>query len=468
MSNIIIMNILIKNGKLVSEDKIEVKEILIADDKIKELKNSFSNSELPSDLKIIDAEGKYVMPGLIDAHTHYNLVSRGTVTADKFYEGSVLAAFGGVTTIIDFSDHISGKKIAEGAIYRNSEASAEMAIDWALHQTITKVDGEIYKELEALKNMGVSTVKIFTTYKSAGYYIEKEPAKKIFEACRDLGIMVSIHAEDDDIIEDNSKQLQDKPYPPELLPVIRSVEAEYKAIKDYGEIAGSLDMPIYIVHLSSSRGLDAIRELRADGVNVVVETTPHYLTITNDFLKKEGAQKYLMTPPLREASDNEALWGGVAAGDISIIATDHCTFTLEQKFQSNDCRTIFPGVPGTEEMLQIVNTDGVEKGLFDITRLVSLLSIEPAKAFGLFPEKGSLEPGTDADILIFDPRAESVLSNDNCHTAAGYTPYDGIKVKGKAETVILRGEIILKDGKFLGQRGNGKFLKAGMPGAYKQ
>ncbi len=462
------MNILIKNGKLVTEDKIEDKEILIVDDKIKDLKASFSKSELPSELKIIDVEGKYVMPGLIDAHTHYNLVSRGTVAADKFYEGSVLAAFGGVTTVIDFSDHLPSKEISEGTLYRNSEATGEMAIDWAQHQVITRVDGDVYKELENLKKLGVTAVKIFTTYKSAGYFIEKEPVKEIFKACKKLCLLVTIHAEDDDIIEENSKQIEDKPYPPELLPVVRSSEAEYKAIKDYGEIAGSLDMPIYIVHLSSSRGLDAVKESKANGVNVIVETTPHYLTITNDFLNKEGAQKYLMTPPLREAEDNEALWGGVVSGDISIIATDHCTFTLEQKFQSNDCRTIFPGVPGTEEMLQIVNTDGVEKGLFDITRLVSLLSSEPAKAFGLYPEKGSLEPGTDADILIFDPKAESVLSNDTCHTAAGYTPYDGMKVKGRAETVILRGEIILDDGECLGKRGNGKFLPAGLPGAYKK
>ena len=462
------MNILIKNGRLVSAEKVEKKEILIEGDKIKSVKDKFVSSELPSNLEIIDANGKYVMPGLIDAHTHYSLVSRGTVAADKFYEGSVLAAFGGVTTVIDFADHLPSKEIAEGTLFRNSEANGEMAIDWAQHQVVTRVDGDIVKELEELKDHGVTAVKIFTTYKSAGYFIEKESVKKVFEACRELGILVTIHAEDDDIIEENSKQVQDKPYPPELLPIIRSSEAEYKAIKDYGEIAGSLDMPIYIVHLSSSRGLDAVRELKANGVNVVVETTPHYLTITNDFLKKEGAQKFLMTPPLRESSDNEALWGGVVSGDISIIATDHCTFNLEQKFQSNDCRTIFPGVPGTEEMLQIVNTDGVEKGLFDITKLVSLLSSEPAKAFGLFPGKGSLEPGTDADILIFDPKAESVLRNDTCHTAAGYTPYDGMKVKGKAEIVILRGKIILQDGKFLGKRGNGKFLPAGLPGAYKR
>lgn len=461
------MNILIKNGKLVSADIVEEKEILITGEKIKSVEVKIPESELPSDLKIIDANGSFVMPGLIDAHTHYNLVSRGTVAADKFYEGSVLAAFGGVTTVIDFADHLPLKEIAEGTLARNSDAAGEMAIDWAQHQVITRVDGNVHKELEELKDLGVTAVKIFTTYKSAGYYIEKEPVKKIFQACKKLGLLVTIHAEDDDIIEENSKQVEGKPYPPELLPVIRSSEAEYKAIKDYGEIAGSLDMPIFIVHLSSSRGLDAVRELKASGVNVVVETTPHYLTITNDFLKKKGAQKYLMTPPLREAKDNEALWGGVVSGDISIIATDHCTFTLDQKFQSNDCRTIFPGVPGTEEMLQIVYTDGVEKGLFDITRLVSLLSSESAKAFGLYPLKGSLESGTDADILIFDPKAESVLSNDTCHTAAGYTPYDGMKVKGRAETVILRGEIILNDGEFLGKRGHGKFLPAGLPGAYK-
>ncbi|MCK5197405.1 MAG: dihydropyrimidinase [Spirochaetales bacterium] len=462
------MNILIKNGRLVSAEKIEDKEILIVGDKIKSAKDKFSASELPTNLDIIDARGKYVMPGIIDAHTHYHLVSRGTVTADRFYEGSILASFGGVTTIIDFSDHLPGKKIARGALYRNSEAQGEIAIDWALHQTITRADDDVRKELEELKDSGITTIKIFTTYKSAGYYLGKEPAKKIFEVCRDLGIMVSIHAEDDEIIEENSKQVLDKPYPPELIPVIRSSEAEYKAIKEYGELAGSLEMPIYIVHLSSTRGLDAVRKLKAAGVNVIVETTPHYLTLTNDLLKKDGAQKFLMTPPLRESADNEALWSGVVSGDISIIATDHCSFTEEQKFQSDDCRTIFPGIPGTEEMLQVVNTRGVEKGLFDICRLVSLLSTVPAQAFGLYPEKGSLEPGTDADIVIFNPNVKSVLRNDNRHTAAGYTPYDGMKVQGKAETVILRGEIILDNGEFIGRRGFGKFLKAGLPGAYME
>jgi dihydropyrimidinase len=461
------MNILIKNGRLVSDEGVENKEILIEGDKIKSVKQNISEADLPSPLKVIDASGKYIMPGLIDAHTHYQLVSRGTVAADKFYEGSVLAAYGGVTTVIDFADHLPLKKIAEGSLHRNSEAAGEMAIDWAQHQVITRVDGDIFKELEDLKMLGVTAVKIFTTYKSAGYYIEKEPVKKIFAACKELGLMVTIHAEDDDIIEENSKQIEGKDYPPQLLPVIRSAEAEYKAIKDYGEIAGNLDMPIYIVHLSSSRGLDAVKELKSAGVNVIVETTPHYLTITNNLLKKDGAQKYLMTPPLRETVDNKALWDGVVSGDISIIATDHCTFTLEQKFRSNDCRTIFPGVPGTEEMLQIVHTDGVEKGLFDISRLVSLLSVEPAKAFGLYPEKGSLHEGTDADILIFDPNTEAVLKDENQHSAAGYTAYHGKKVTGRAEILILRGDIILQNGEFCGTRGAGRFLKAGLPGAYK-
>lgn len=237
---------------------------------------------------------------MIDAHTHYQLVSRGTVTADKFYDGSVLAAFGGVTTVIDFSDHLPERRIAEGAYYRNNEASGEMAVDWALHQVITDVGKDTEAELIELKEAGVTAIKIFTTYKNAGYFIEKENVEQLFRICKELDILVTIHAEDDGIIEENLTKLTGDGYPPQLLPLVRPAQAEYRAIMDYGKLAGTFDMPVYIVHLSSGPGLDAVRELKRDGVRVYAETTPHYLLLTDDLLSGENPQKYVMTPPLRK------------------------------------------------------------------------------------------------------------------------------------------------------------------------
>lgn len=460
------MNILITNGTLVTGREEKRNDLLIEGDKIKAAASHFLRDELPADLKIIDASGKYIFPGLIDAHTHYQLVSRGTVTADKFYDGSILAAFGGVTTVIDFSDHLSGKRIVDGAIYRNKEAAGEMAIDWALHQTVTSVSDDIETELRELKNAGVTAVKIFTTYKNAGYFIERSEAQKLFKACKKLDIMVTIHAEDDSVIEKREKELIRDSYPPDLLPLVRPAEAEYRAIMEYGSLAGLLDMPLYIVHLSSGRGLDAVRELKNTGVRIFSETTPTYLLLRDDLLSGEMPQRFVMTPPLRKREDNDALWEGLKSGDIQLVATDHCTFTLEQKLLSNDCRTIYPGIPGTEELLQLVYTNGVKKGLFPVTKLVSLLSTAPAQLFGLYPEKGSLDAGTDADVVIFNPDLETTITNQNRHTKAGYTPYDGMKVSGRVETTILRGHIIVDGGTFTGRRGSGKFLTAGLPGVY--
>ena len=449
---------MIKNGTLVTGEETRKGDILISGEKIKDIKDRFREDEIPSGAEIIDAGGKYVFPGFIDAHTHFQLVSRGTVTADRFYDGSVLAAFGGITTVVDFADHLSGKRIAEGSLARNREASGEMAIDWALHQVVTDVGDDIESEMAELMSAGVRVIKVFTTYKNAGYFIEKEKIKKLFKVCRDLGILVTIHAEDDSIIEIKEKELARNGYPPELLPLVRPAEAEYLAVKEYGEIAHSLDVPLYIVHLSSKKGLEAVRELKMKGVKIFAETTPAYLHLTDELLSGPNPQRFVMTPPLRKKEDNKALWEGLETEDIQLIATDHCTFTFKQKVQSNDCRTIYPGIPGTEELLQLIYTNGVVKGRFTINKLVELLSTAPAKIFGLYPEKGSLEKGTDADMVIFDPDAGAVISNNTRHTKAGYTPYNGMEVKGRVDVTILRGEVIMKEAVFTGGRGSGKFI----------
>ncbi len=453
------MDLLIKGGTVVTPREKSKKDIWIRDEKIYKIAENI-DAEETSFNEVMDAEGKLVFSGIVDAHTHYHLESRGTVTADGFYSGSRAGAFGGVTTAIDFADQLEGESLAAASRKRTRMADAEIVIDYALHQSVYTMHDDIPAELEELKRLGVSTIKIFTTYKREGYFIEEAGLRKLFQACRDLEMMVTVHSEDDDIIEEREREYEGKEHPPSLHPVLRPSESEYRAVKTIGEIARSEGMPIYIVHLSSKRGFDAVKELRADGAKVFVETTPHYLLLTNDLLSRVDGQKYLMTPPLREAADNEALWRGLESGEIETVATDHCSFSPEQKFSSDDCRTVLPGVPGTEELLPLIYSYGVGKGRFDEKRLVYLLSEAPAKAFGIYPRKGSLEEGSDADIVIFDPKKRMTLRDENRHTAAGYSPYSGMELTGLPEITILRGKAIVKDGEFVGAKGEGRFLEA--------
>lgn len=455
------MNILIQNGQIVSPREVEKKDIWVRDGLIESVQDCIDADGGIHFNEVIDAAGKYVLPGIVDAHTHYLLRSRGTVTADDFYSASAAGAIGGVTTAVDFADQADGQTLLEAGRARIEASERDMAIDFGLHQCIFSMHEDIPRELKELKDAGITTVKIFTTYKREGYFIGVAGLRDLFAACRDFGMMVSAHCEDDDLIDEISKKYEGRPHPPALHPVLRPAEAEYRAIKMLGSLAVDLESPLYIVHLSSSRGLDAVRELRARGTKLAVETTPHYLLLDNCLLREPGAQKYIMTPPLRTPDDNETLWDAVGRGEIQIVATDHCTFTIEQKMGSEDCRTVLPGIPGTEELLPLIHTAGVGRGRFDIRQLVSLLSEAPASLFGLYPRKGSLVEGTDADIVVFDPEADFTIRDENRHSAAGYTPYNGFQVRGMPVLTMLRGRIIARNGEFVGEGGYGRFIEAG-------
>ncbi|MDA3833021.1 MAG: amidohydrolase family protein, partial [Spirochaetales bacterium] len=379
------MDIVVKNGLCISGGRSITADILLQQGRIAAVEPSINVEKLSGKIRIIDADGLYVLPGLIDAHTHYHLVSRGTVTADSFPEGSRLAAFGGVTTVIDFSDHQKNSTLRESMSERRKAMKQGMVIDFALHQGVYRMHDGMHQELKELKESGVSAVKIFTTYKNVGYLINTSQLRKLFTACRDLQIMVCVHAEDDLLIEQLAKEHGEAPFKPSDHPKLRPAKAEAQAIEYVGELAWSIGMPIYIVHLSSEEGLNAVEKLRKRGGRIYAETTPHYLQLTRDLLDREDAPLFIMTPPLRTNKDNEALWKGIAEGSVSIAATDHCAFTREQKLSSKDCRSILPGIPGTEEMLPLLHTFGVASGKITMHKLVELISENPARAFGLYP-----------------------------------------------------------------------------------
>lgn len=448
-------SILIKNGVLTDDRKSEKADLLIENGLISKIGENLE----AKDAKVIDASGMLVMPGVIDAHTHYHLVSRGTVTCDGFEAGSRLAAFGGVTTVVDFADHNKGQDLLQSLDYRLNEMRP-MAIDYTLHQGVYGhgYNSTIGHQLELLKAKGVKTLKIFTTYRNTGYLIEKrEDLLDLFTNAKRVGMLVCAHCEFNPMIEEISENWKGD-FSPSAHADLRPAEAEGKAIELFGSIALEAECPLYVVHCSSESGLNAIRSLREKGLTVYAETTPHYMFLDRSYLEGEDGSLYVMTPPLRDKSDNKAICDGVLKGEFQVVATDHCAFTREQKLSSSDCRTIFPGIPGTEELLLLLNTFKDEHSSMDIKDVVRLVSANPARLFGIYPQKGSLEIGTDADIIIFDPSKRWTLEDDNVHSASHYTPYRGFGVHGKVKTTILRGKVIMDDGKYYGVPGEGKFI----------
>lgn len=451
-------SLLIKNGLVVDTEWTRHSDILVEGSRIRRIARNISVEDCPEDVHVVDATGLCVLPGIIDAHTHYHLVSRGTVTADSFLEGSKLASYGGVTTVVDFAD--DNKVSLLSSTKERLKEMREMSIDYSLHQGVYAYRDSIRAELNQMKNAGVGAIKIYTTYKNVGYLVEKrEELKEIFSAAKELGILVCVHAEDDSIVTAISENWKGQ-FRPEDHPDLRPSEAEAKAIRYVGEIAGELDMPIYIVHVSSKAGIETIRDLREKGVKVIAETTPHYLFLDRSKLSGPEGPLYVMTPPLRTKEDNEALQEALVDGEIQVVATDHCSFTREQKLESSDVRTIYPGIPGTEELLPLIYNFGHVSGQLSIGQIVNLLSTGPAKAFGLYPKKGVLQEGSDADIVLFDPSEIWTISSATTHSASHYTPYEGMTVMGRVKMTYLRGRLIMGHDIYLGLEGDGQFVKA--------
>lgn len=454
-------NILLKNAKVVDDIGIRKSDILIEGEKItaEEKRGFFEEEELKGEFKVLDLEGKYLFPGIIDAHTHYSLHSRGTVTADDFYQGSIAAAAGGVTTVIDYIDFPEDGDFKRSVAERKKEA-ADSIIDYNFHQVVQNFDDQISQNLADLKELGLASIKLFTTYKDVGYMIEREKWAQLFQRLKEIDILPQVHAEDDALIQDLQKVYSSRDLTaPRFHPAIRPSIAEALAVKDMGEEALKAEIPLYIVHLSSAEGLEAVRELRARKAQIYTETTPHYLLLDNSYLNREDAQLYLMTPPLRSKYDNQILWEGISQNEFQVVATDHCAFSREQKMQSDSSLEILPGIPGTEMMLPLLYSSGVRNNRITIREMVELLSVNPAKIFGLYPEKGSLEVGTDADLTVFDPNVEKKLTAENLHSAAKYSPYHDFTVKGYPVMTFRRGKLIF-DNKLRAEKGSGKFTFA--------
>lgn len=415
-----------------------------------------------SDEQVFNVAGRYLLPGLIDSHTHFGLKSRNTQTADDVWHGTVAAACGGVTTVIDYADQ-QPSSLLSGVEQRLAEF-APAAVDYNLHLVLnSRYHPGLEGELEAVRDRGVTSIKVFTTYKDRGYMLCPDQLPRLLTACRRVGLVVTVHAEDDSIIQWAAEQGRKQGrLAPRDHPRLRPVAAELQAVNRLCELAGQTGCPVYIVHLSSGHGCEQVRKARERGLPVLAETAPHYLVLDSSRLEGGEGALWLMTPPLREEIHSRQLWQGLADGTIAVVATDHCAFARQQKLARMSALDILPGIPGVETMLPLLYTYGVVAGRVDLVRLVALVSANPARIFGLWPRKGNLSPGADADIVVYNPDCHGALDAAGLHSRAGYSPYQGMPVRGRVELTMVRGTVVAAGGKFLGRRGHGQFVPGGL------
>ncbi len=406
----------------------------------------------------IDAFGKLVLPGVIDAHTHMAAENYGISSSDDFLTGTIAAACGGVTTIVDFTVGDPGTTIPEEITARRQEAQ-RAAVDYALHAEVIGWEPGREEEFEHAFAVGVGSFKFYMTYGSLGQRSDSAVLYHAFRKIAALGGVALVHAEDDPIIESLLAQLTPaQKAAMDRYPSTRPPICEGLAIAEAAVLAGETGARLHVVHVSSALGLEALRRARMYGVHVTGETCPQYLLLTEDVYKEPEGHLFSVMPPLRKERDQKALWEGLRAGTLAFIATDHCPFTREQKRWHGSFLDIPYGLPGVETLLPLVYSEGVVKGRIALTDVPLLLSERPARINGIYPKKGTLRIGADADIVVFDPNAEWVISADKLHMATDFSPYEGWTMNGRVDTVLLRGKVVYSDGEFRGKEGAGKFV----------
>ena len=451
------MATVIKNGLIISPEKSFRADILIEKEKIKKIGKNLSTEEC----RVIDATDKFVIPGGVDVHTHLDLDLGNYRVVDDFYTGTVAAAFGGTTTIVD---HIAfGPKNCSLMFQINKYhelAKGKAIIDYSFHGVFQRVNEDILEEMKKLVREGITSFKIYMTYENM--LTDEEILKVLFKA-KEVGVVIAVHAENNGAVEylreyyvqkGNNKPIFHARSRPD------STEAEAINRMIYlSEIAGYPHL--YFVHVSTKKGLEEIIAARKRGVrNIYCETCTQYLTLTEERYLGEDCEglKYIMAPPLRKKEDVEALWEGIRNDHVDVIATDHCPFKLEQKLQGKDDFRIAPGgIPGVEERIEIILTEG-KKRKIPLENLVSKLATNPARIYGLYPKKGIIEIGSDADLILLKEN-KKVISTNNRHGAGDYTAYAGFEVDFSVDTVIQRGNIIIEDDKLLVTKGAGLFIK---------
>src|ERR1700733_4903668 len=467
------MGTLIKNGTVVTADHIEKADVLIEGSTIREVRSSID----PKGHMVVDADGLFVLPGGIDAHTHMDMPFGGTVSADDFLTGTRAAAIGGTTTIVDFAIQTKGTRMRDALDTWRGKAEGKACIDYGLHMIVTDLGSDNGKQglydMDDMVREGVASFKLFMAYPNV-LMVDDGTIFKALKQTSNNGALVCMHAENgsanDVIVQQALAEGKTAPIHHALTrPTRAEAEAVHRSIA-LAEIAG---VPVYIVHLSSEDALNQVREARDRGLPAFAETCPQYLLLSiEDQMPGKSFEeaKYVFTPPLREKKNQPKLWEGLATDNLQVVSTDHCPFCFaDPKALGKDDFTKIPnGGPGIENRLQLLHHHGVGKGNFSLNRFVELVSTAPARIFGMYPRKGELQAGSDADIVLWDPMAAHTISAATHHMRVDYSMFEGFKVRGNARDVYARGELIVSKGEFIGKPGRGQYLRrAARGGAWK-
>jgi dihydropyrimidinase len=470
------MNItLIRNGRVITATDDYVADVLMQDGVIHAIGKNLAVGE---GVRIIDASGLYVLPGGVDTHVHLQNIIGPTVTCDTFASGTRAAAFGGTTTVVDFALQTAQDSPLEAIARAQRLADPQVNIDYSLHVIVTRVDAQVLADVRhAMRHEGVSSFKMFMAY--PGVMMADDAA--IFQMLRQVGAdggMVALHAENGTVIDLLIREALEAGhtsprYHALTRPAILEGEATHRGIR----LAELAEAQIYFVHVSSNQALKHIVTARAEGIPVFAETCPHYLLFDDSVYDSDEFEiaKYVMTPPLRTPDDQKHLWRALRYDDLQVIATDHCPFCMKeghlgyqrQKLSGqHDFSKIPNGAPGIETRLVSLFDIGVMQGKLSLNRFVQLTSTTPAKLFGLFPKKGTIAVGSDADVVLFDPAATQVIRAEHLHSQCDYTLLEGRTLRGQVKKVFLRGELIVDGEQWLGRQGMGRFVPRGTVQAF--
>lgn len=417
----------------------------------------------PDGAKVINAKGKMVIPGGIDVHVHLQLPFCGTVSSDDFYTGTKAAACGGVTTVIDFAGQIKDKGLMAGIKARMAEAEPKVCVDYSLHGMVTGYTDAIGKEYEKCVEFGVPTFKMFMIYRAEGWQSDDAQLFSSLIAAKQANAMILVHAESEAVMNLLiAKYLQEKDKWGAYAHVLsRPNFIEEEAIQRMMKWTEVTQGRAYIVHMSTGEGADLIKLGKEKGININAETCPQYLVLHDEVFKdKKSGHLYATCPQIKKKKDCDRMWKALVDGEVKIVSTDTCTFTTKQKAMWKGDFTKIPfGLPGVETLMPSVYTYGVREGKFSMNHFISLLSTNPAKMMGMFPKKGTIAVGSDADIAIIDPKRKKIIDYHKLATNCDWSPFQGDTMYGFPDITFSRGKIVVNDGKFVGERGHGKFVK---------
>ncbi|GAB4541554.1 MAG: dihydropyrimidinase [Anaerolineales bacterium] len=465
------MTTIIKNGTLITASETFQADILIEGETIAQIGVNLNRPNA----EVIDAAGKFILPGGVDAHTHFDLPMFGTVSSDDHYTGHKAAAFGGTTTVMDF---VPQEAQGFDASVDTWMAKAEKAaIDYSFHMNLTRFDEKIAREIPRLLQRGISTLKVFTAY-NGRLRLDDASIFQALRIARENGMLVMAHCENGDVIETLvAEALAAGRVSPEWHAHTRPAWGAVESTLHMAALAQQADAPVYIVHMNAGGEADMLRYARERGIKVMGETCPQYLFFTVENLRQPDGAKWICSPPMREKQDNQRLWQGLQDGTLQTIATDHCPFFFDgtraisyegeqvaiagKELGKDDFTKIPNGLPGVQDRLPVLWTYGARAGKITPNQFVAYASTNPAKIFGLYPRKGALLPGADADVVIWDMDKKVVYGAALSHQRTDYNLYEGWELTGYPEKVFLRGKLIVDGARWLGKRGGGRFLKRG-------